>query len=79
MKYFTFWRESNKFADIMSDPVLKKLIKHKITWYRYLMIGIEEDQEKILSYITLKYGDEMKNELIPDRSPVAGVDYLPKR
>jgi len=80
MKYFTFWRESNKFADILSDPVLKKLIRSKTTWYRYLMIGIEEyENESTFSYITLKYGDDMKTEVVKDRSPVIGVDYMPKR
>ena len=80
MKYFTFWRESNKFADILSDPVLKKLIRNKTTWHRYLMIGIEEfENESTFSYITLKYGDDMKTEVVKDRSPIIGVDYTPKR
>lgn len=81
MKYITFWREGNKFDDILVDPVVKKLIKFKMTWYTYLMIGIEDDikNAQAFSYITVKYGDDMKSEIVPDRSPIPGVDYTPKR
>jgi hypothetical protein len=27
----------------------------------------------------LKYGDEMKQELVKDFSPIPGIDYVPKR
>lgn len=82
MKYITFYRESNKFADILTDPVIKKLIRYKTTWTRFLIIGLENYDDKndqILSYITLKYGDDMKSETVPDRSPVPNVDYTPVR
>ena len=79
MKYFNFCRESGKFDDIQTDPVVKKLIKFKITFPNHLIIGIDEKHENIFSYITLKYGDEMKSELVKDFSPIPGVDYLPKR
>lgn len=82
MKYITFWRESNKFADILTDNVIKKAVRFKIAWHHYLLIGIQDydsKNEQIISYITLKYGDDMKSEVVPDRSPIIGVDYLPKR
>jgi hypothetical protein len=80
MKYFTFYRESNKFADILTDPVLKKLVKTKVTWNRYLIIGIVKyENESAFSYITLKYGDDMKSDVVTNRSPIPNVDYVPKR
>jgi hypothetical protein len=82
MKYITFWRESNKFSDILSDTVLKKVVKFKISWNQYLLIGIDDYDRKnaqVISYITLKYGDDMKSEVVPDRTPIPGVDYVPKR
>ena len=42
------------------------------------MIGIPED-EKQFSYITLKYGDDIKPPDIKDFTPVPGVDYVPKK
>jgi hypothetical protein len=78
MKQYTFFREDNKFDDILNDIILKKLIDQKIRWYQHLMIGMIED-DKTTSYITLKYGDEMVNEVVKDFSPVPGVDYTPKR
>lgn len=79
MKYINFCRENDKFNDILTDPVLKKLIKTKIRWPKYLVIGIDKKEEQVLSYITLKYGDEMKSSLVKDFSPISGVDYVPKR
>ena len=78
MKYFTFTRENNDFDDILKDVNLKKVIDQKISWYQYLMIGMNDD-DKITSYITLKYGDEMVGELTKDYSPIIGVDYTPKK
>ncbi len=80
MKYFTFYRENNNFDDLLTDPILKKLIDTKIRWRYHLVIGISEenDNEKTFSYMTLKYGDEMKKSLVKDFTPVAGVDYSPK-
>jgi len=81
MKYYTFYRESNNFDDILNDVILKKSIDEIIRWNQYLVIGLYETEKnnQNTSYITLKYGDEMKNELIKDRSPVPGVDYIPKQ
>ncbi len=78
MKYITFYREDNTF-EILKDPVIKKIIDEKITWTNHLQIGIADNHEKMISYITLKYGDDMMKSVCPDRSPIPGVDYLPKR
>jgi hypothetical protein len=78
MKYFTFSREDNNFDDILKDVNLKKRIDFKLRWYQHLMIGMVED-DRTSSYITLKYGDEMVNEMVKDFSPIPGVDYTPKR
>ncbi len=82
MKYFTFYKESNNFDDILNDINIKKSITTKIHWNHYLMIGINEykkDAEKIFSYITLKYGDEMRNKLTKDYRPIPNIDYTPIR
>lgn len=78
MKYYTFYRESNNFDDILNDINLKKVVKHKIRWKNYLKIGIDDwkkDVDKIYSYITLKYGDEIRNSLTKDYSPKPNIDY----
>lgn len=79
MKYYKFYRESNKFDDILKDNVIKKLIYTKIRWRGHLLLGLTDPDDKIASYITLKYGDEMKNHLVTDRTPVPFVDYQPKQ
>jgi hypothetical protein len=80
MKYYTFYRESNNFDDLLSDPIIKKIADTKIQWTNYLMIGIElfkNDQN--FSYITLKYGDDMINSVSKDFTPIPGIDYNPKK
>ena len=79
MKYYTFYRENNNFDDILNDQIIKKIIDEKIRWNQYLIIGMQDKNEQTFSYITLKYGDEMVQEIVKDRSPVPGVDYIPKR
>lgn len=79
MKHYTFFRENNKFDDIIKDPNLKKVIDEKIQWYQHLMITVNEDDEGSLSYINLKYGDDMVQNLYKDFTPVGGVDYTPKK
>lgn len=81
MKYITFFRENNKFDDILTDLNLKKVISMKMKWYQHLMIGIDDykENEQTFSYITLKYGDEMVQDLFKDQSPIPGVDYQPKQ
>jgi hypothetical protein len=79
MKYFTFARESNKFDDILKDATIKKAIRTKILFRNHLIIGIDLGQGQTESYITLKYGEDLINDLIKDFSPIPNVDYVPKR
>ena len=82
MKYYTFYRESDNFDDILKDISLKKFISELIRWYNYLQIGISEykkDAEKICSYITLKYGEEIRTNLTKDYTPKPYIDYVPIR
>ena len=78
MKYILFFRENNNFDDIVNDAIIKKLIKEKLRWYQYLSIGIVDD-DKTMSYITLKFGDSVTTSLTKDYSPVPFKDYIPKR
>lgn len=82
MKYYTFYREDNNFKDILSDGNLKKVVTERVKWFQHLMIGIDEHREKndqAISYITIKYGDDMVNNLTKDFTPIPGVDYIPKK
>lgn len=79
MKYFTFKRESDDFTDILSDNIIKHLFYTKIQWRQHLMVGLSEDgNDGNFSYITLKYGDDMITDIVPDRTPVMFKDYQPK-
>jgi hypothetical protein len=78
MKYFNFYRESNDFTDILNDITLKKKISEAISWSNYLRIGMLDD-DRIASYVTLKYGDEMRSNLTEDYSPIPNIDYIPVR
>jgi len=77
MKYITFYRESNNFDDILNDINLKKHVHEKIRWYNFLRIGLKDDKATLFSYITLKFGDEMRTKLTEDYSPIPNVDYIP--
>ena len=79
MKYYTFYRENNNFDDILNDQIIKKIIDERLRWYQYLIIGMNEKHEQSFSYITLKYGDEMKQEVVKDFTPIPGIDYIPRR
>lgn len=83
MKFLVFTREKNKFEDILKDPSLKSKYKTKIEYSENLILGFPEDDDfgKTLSYIMLKYGDNIKDfhSLVPDRTPKPNVDYIPKR
>lgn len=79
MKYFTFFRENNDFKDILTDPLIKRGVDTKIHWYQHLCVGFSKHNEQLQSLITLKYGDEMVQDLIKDFSPIPGVDYIPKK
>jgi hypothetical protein len=78
MKLLTFHRESNNFDDILSDHVVKISMSNKITWHQGLLISIDNEDEKVLSYIELKYGDSA-SRICKDRSPIPYVDYLPQK
>lgn len=79
MKYITFYRESDNFDDILNDMNIKKYVQEKIKWLNYLRIGVSDNKETLFSYITLKYGDEMRSKLTEDYSPIPNVDYTPIR
>lgn len=76
--FYTFFRESNKFDDILNDPSIKKNIIERISWNNFLRISTVKD-DKLKSYITLKYGDEMRSTLTEDYSPIPNKDYIPIR
>lgn len=79
MKYITFYRENSNFDDILNDINLKKHVCEKITWLNHLRIGLNDSKTTLFSYITLKYGDEMRTKLTEDYSPIPNVDYTPIR
>lgn len=81
MKFYVFKRESNKFDDILKDVAVKPIIRYKIRYKDHLILGFSNDDEKIMSYMTLKYGDDMIsfNDIAPDRTPIMGKDYTPAR
>ena len=80
MKYYTFYRENNNFDDIESDNIVKKFADTKIKWYQHFMIAMKKDgNDQNFSMLTLKYGEDMVNNLTKDFTPVAGVDYIPEK
>jgi hypothetical protein len=83
MKFLVFIREKNNFEDILKDISLKNKYKTKIEYDEHLILGFVEDDSfgKTLSYIMLKYGDDMKDfdNIVPDRSPIPNIDYVPVR
>ena len=81
MKYYVFKRDSDNFDDILEDVALKPIIRHKIKSKHQLILGFADEDEKIMSYMTIKYGDDMTSfdKIVPDRTPVMGKDYMPVR
>lgn len=83
MKFLIFTRENSNFDDILKDLTLKKQYKTKIEYRENLILGFPENDDfgKTLSYIMLKYGDDMKDfhNIVPDRTPIPNIDYLPVR
>lgn len=79
MNYIVLYRASNKFKDILSDPVIKKAIRLKMSFNKYLILSLADDKDT--SYLILKYGDDVTSmaNIIPDRSPKPNIDYVPKR
>jgi hypothetical protein len=79
MKYFTFFRESNKFDDILNDAALKKQIHLKLNWYQHLIIGCADITDGEIGYLTLKFGDDLRSITEKDYTPKPNVDYIPIR
>jgi len=79
MKYFIFYREDNVFDDIFSDSNLKNYFKYKLQWFQFLILGSDKSDQKMESYLYLKYGDDIKDKsfIILDRKPKMHVDYEP--
>ncbi len=78
MKTFVFNRESNNFDDILKDKVIKPAIKEKYKFSKHLIIRVE-DKPEVLAYLTLMFSEELltMKDLVPDRTPVMDVDYVP--
>ena len=79
MKHYIFQRESSNFDDILKDVSIKSKIYTVITWKGHLRLGIQDYDNKLSSYIMLKYGDEIRTNLTTDYSPKPAIDYIPKR
>ena len=78
MKYYTFYRESNDFSDILNDPNVKTNICTKIKFKNHLLIGFKNTvDESVLGFIVLKYSDDMVNLANKDYTPIPNVDYKP--
>lgn len=78
-----FYRENNYFDDILKDPVIKKTVRTTLKLSNFLMLRFDEteENEELLSYINLKYGESIidSTQIIPDRTPVMYKDYMPDR
>lgn len=80
MKFIYFFKEDNDFTDILSDSVLKKEIDTKIKWYQHLILGFDDElSDKIKGYIVIKYGENIRTDLIKDYRPIPYKDYFPKK
>ena len=76
MKTFIFKRQDNNFSDILNDPSLKNIFKTQLSWDKHILLYSEDNIDpEVVSYILLKYGDDIFN--ITDFSPVPYVDYQP--
>jgi hypothetical protein len=79
MKHIIFYRESNKFDDILKDISLKGKIHYKLKWLNHLNIGLsDQEDDGIITYINIKYGDYIKT-MTEDYSPKPNIDYIPIR
>lgn len=84
MKGFVFKRNTDNFADILSDKHIKKHIYVHIEYMSHLILLMLDNNDKIdelRTYITLKYGEDLVNfnDFVKDRTPVPNVDYVPKK
>lgn len=78
MKYTVLHRENNNFKDILSDPVIKKAIRTKLSFDKFLILELDDEQN--VSYLIIKYGDDVVSlsHIIPDRTPIPNKDYVPE-
>jgi len=79
MKTYVFHREKNRFDDILKDKSIRKYIIEQYQFTDYLIIRVK-DVPEALAYIMLKFGEELVNmkDIVPDRTPIMDVDYVPK-
>lgn len=80
MKTYVFRRESDNFDDVLKDKNIKKYIVEQYELTNHLIIRVEDTPEA-LAYIVLMFGEELVNlkDIVPDRTPVMNVDYIPKK
>lgn len=77
---YIFQKQDNDFTDILADPVFKRKIATRVRWTNHLMIQLKSNtDDRIDSYVRIKYSDLLIewSSIIPDRTPVLGVDYMP--
>lgn len=82
MNYYIFKKEDNDFSEMLDDKTLKPLLGFKIKFKNHLILGsYDVINEKLSSYITLKYGDMMvsKTDMFIDNKPKMHIDYTPDR
>ena len=82
MNYYVFKKDDDNFEDFLNDKNLKPLLKFKIQFKNHLILATYDVlNEKLQSYVTLKYGDYMvnKKEVFGDYTPVPFKDYIPDR
>ena len=53
MSYIVLQRESNKFTDVLTDPIIKRSIRLKMSFNNHLIIDFADDQTT--SYFMIKY------------------------
>ena len=63
MSYIVLQRESNKFTDVLTDPIIKRSIRLKMSFNNHFII------DDVISM----------SHIVPDRSPVPNRDYVPER
>lgn len=79
MRTYVFQRESNNFDDILKDKNIKKYIVEQYHFTNHLILRVQDTPE-VLAYLLLVFGEELitMKSIVPDRSPIMDVDYVPK-
>ena len=79
MRTYVFKRESNNFDDILKDKNIKKYIVEQYQFIEHLILRVQ-DKPEVLAYLLLVFGEELTSmkDIVPDRTPVMDVDYVPK-